>query len=177
MSPEDIEPGVEIIVPAGADWVRKLPYRLRVTHASVSKATGAVTVTGRLQRMNGAPTAKKRTAAVRTVTINPAKLLLAAGGDQEKTPEQPQSLIITELSEQPVPHHLAVNMTGVELERHEQADIEAGGTGWLDMPIEGPAPVAVGHRVEIEVTDAEPGIPYVGHVAAITGNTAHVQLD
>ena len=74
-------------------------------------------------------------------------------------------------------HHMTVNMTGDELERREQADIKAGGTGWIDMPIIGPTRVGAGHRVEIEVTDGEPGNPYAGHVAAITGNTAHVQLD
>ena len=81
MNAEDIKPGVEIVVPAGADWIRKLPYRLRVTHVSVSRATGAVTITGRLQRLSGAPTAKKRTAAVRTLTIDPAKIRLATEED------------------------------------------------------------------------------------------------
>ena len=81
MAPEDIKPGAEIVVPAGADGIRKLPYRLQVTHVSVSKATGAVTVSGRLQRMSGAPTAKKRTAAVRTITIDPAKVRLATEED------------------------------------------------------------------------------------------------
>jgi hypothetical protein len=66
---EDIKPGAEIIVPRGADGIRKLPYRLLVDTVNVSKVTGAVTVTGRLQRLTGAPSAKKRTAAWRTVTF------------------------------------------------------------------------------------------------------------
>lgn len=77
MAPEDIRPEAEIIVPAGADGVRKLPYRLRVDTVSVSRATGAVTVTGRLLRLSGAPTARKRTAAWRTITVDPAKIRLA----------------------------------------------------------------------------------------------------
>lgn len=81
MKAEDIKPGVEIVVPAGADGIRKLPYRLLVTHVSVSKVTGYVTMSGRLQRMSGAPTMKKRSAAVRTVTINPAKIRLATEED------------------------------------------------------------------------------------------------
>jgi hypothetical protein len=74
MAPEDIKPGIEIIVAGGADGIRKRPYRLEVTHAHVSRATGAVTVSGRLQRLSGAPTQKKRTAAVRTATFIPAAL-------------------------------------------------------------------------------------------------------
>jgi hypothetical protein len=66
----DIEPGTEIIVPSGADFGRKLPYRLQVRNVNVSRATGAVTVTGRLQRMDGGPTAKRGTAAHRTVTFS-----------------------------------------------------------------------------------------------------------
>lgn len=81
MNAEDIKPGTEIVVPRGADGFRKLPYRLRVSHASVSKETGAVTLTGRLQRLSGAPTAKKRTAAVRTIVVDPAKIRLATEKD------------------------------------------------------------------------------------------------
>ena len=74
MEAEDITPGVEIIVAAGADGIRKLPYRLAVTHVNVSRHTGAVTVTGRLRRLSGAPTQKKHTAAVRTATFTSAAL-------------------------------------------------------------------------------------------------------
>lgn len=81
MAPEDIKPGVEIVVPAGADGIHKLPYRLRVTHVSVSKETGVVTVTGRLQRLSGAPTAKKRSASMRQFTTDPAKIRLATEED------------------------------------------------------------------------------------------------
>lgn len=81
VAPEEIKPGSEIVVPAGADGVRRLPYRLQVTHADVSKVTGWVTITGRLQRLSGAPTAKKRTAAVRTVTVHPSKIRLATEED------------------------------------------------------------------------------------------------
>jgi len=81
MKAEDIKPGVDIIVPRNADGIRKLPYRLEVDTVSVSKATGAVTITGRLRRMSGAPTAKKGTAALRYLVINPAKVRLATEED------------------------------------------------------------------------------------------------
>lgn len=81
MKAEDIKPGVEIVVPARADGTRKLPYRLLVGTVRVSRETGVVTITGRLRRMSGAPTAKKGTAALRNITINPAKIRLATEED------------------------------------------------------------------------------------------------
>jgi hypothetical protein len=78
-------------------------------------------------------------------------------------------------------HRLSVAMTGDALEAHVQADIDAGGTGWLPMPAVGPfAPVSVGDKVKITVADAEPDSYYDGFVADITGPgaaTACVQLD
>jgi hypothetical protein len=74
MEPEDIKPGIEIIVAAGADGFHKRPYRLEVTHVNVSMSTGAVTVTGRLCRLSGARTQAKRTAAVRTAVFGTAAL-------------------------------------------------------------------------------------------------------
>jgi hypothetical protein len=77
---EDIKPGADIIVPAGADAIRKLPYRLVVsailTH---SGEAGWMHVSGTLLRMSGATTARKRKR--RVATINPAKVRLATDED------------------------------------------------------------------------------------------------
>jgi len=75
MAPEDIRPGVEIIVPAGADATRTLPYRLRVDKVLVSSLPGRVLVAGELTRLSGAPSAKKRNR--RVATLDPAKVRLA----------------------------------------------------------------------------------------------------
>lgn len=80
MDAKDIKPGVEIVVPAGADAIRKLPYRLQVvsilTH---SGEAGWMHVSGTLLRLSGAPSAKKRKR--RVATINPAKVRLATEED------------------------------------------------------------------------------------------------
>lgn len=70
MTPADLKRGIEIVVPAGVDGIRKRPYRLEVDTVNVSRETGAVTVTGRLRRLSGAATLRQRTSAWRTVTFS-----------------------------------------------------------------------------------------------------------
>jgi hypothetical protein len=81
MKAEDIKPGVEIIVPRGADGIRKLPYRLRVDKILHSSVPDRVQVSGTLHRLSGAWSAKKGNAALRVATIDPAKVRLATEED------------------------------------------------------------------------------------------------
>lgn len=73
MAPEDIKPGIEIIVPAGADANRKSPYRLAVDKILARTATGGILVVGTVFRMSGAPSSRQ----CRAATIDPAKVYLA----------------------------------------------------------------------------------------------------
>ena len=77
MKPEDIRPGVDIIVLAGADAIRKRPYRLTVDKILPNSAPGRIHVAGTLCRMSGA----RSNAGRRVATIDPAKVRLATEED------------------------------------------------------------------------------------------------
>jgi hypothetical protein len=77
---EDIKPGADIIVPSGADAIRKLPYRLVVASVMThSKETGWMHVSGTPLRLGGARSGRK--AKRRVATIDPAKARLASEED------------------------------------------------------------------------------------------------
>lgn len=56
MNLTDIKPGVTVIVPAGADFTRKTPYRLKITRVEwVREDISTAGVHGEVYRLDGSP--------------------------------------------------------------------------------------------------------------------------
>ncbi|HEX4611191.1 MAG TPA: hypothetical protein VH092_23570 [Urbifossiella sp.] len=71
----DLAPGVEVIVPAGADSLRHQAYRLKITTVRIrDERTGHVHVDGVRLRLDGSPTQRRRSRI--WAILDPARLLL-----------------------------------------------------------------------------------------------------
>jgi len=73
MSPADLKAGVTVLVPAGVDSARRLPYGLHITEVQFVASNGKIAlVVGDVRRANGTP--YRRLHQSRLVALQLAKL-------------------------------------------------------------------------------------------------------
>jgi hypothetical protein len=91
---EDLKPGVTVLVPAGADSARRLPYRLLITKVNWVASDGETAhVVGKIQRLDGTPTRRKFES--RFITLRVGRLKVVPAGPAEKitwTPYSPRRI-------------------------------------------------------------------------------------